>query len=50
MTQQELSLGDKKEVCKIALHRFIQVGLACWDFGLVPTACLSNVSLHMLVR
>ncbi|XP_041535670.1 unconventional myosin-Vc isoform X6 [Microtus oregoni] len=24
MTQQELSLGDKKEVCKIALHRFIQ--------------------------
>ncbi|XP_057623851.1 unconventional myosin-Vc isoform X2 [Chionomys nivalis] len=24
MTQQELSLGDKKEVCKVALHRFIQ--------------------------
>ncbi|KAL6037688.1 hypothetical protein STEG23_005957 [Scotinomys teguina] len=24
MTQQELSLSDKKEVCKVALHRFIQ--------------------------
>lgn len=30
MTQQELSLSDKKEVCKVVLHRLIQVGLACW--------------------
>lgn len=30
MTQQELSLSDKKEVCKVVLHRLIQVSLACW--------------------
>lgn len=30
MTQQELSLSDKKEVCKVVLHRLIQVGLTCW--------------------
>lgn len=50
MTQQELSLSDKKEVCKVALHRLIQVGLVCWDLGLFPAACLPNLSLHVLVR
>lgn len=28
MAKQELSLGDKKEVCKVVLHRLIQVRFA----------------------
>lgn len=28
MSKQELSFGDKKEVCKVVLHRLIQVSLA----------------------
>lgn len=27
MAKQELSFGDKKEVCKVVLHRLIQVRL-----------------------
>ena len=39
MTKQELSFSDKKEVCKVVLHRLIQVSPPSWNHGL-PSTCL----------
>lgn len=47
MTQQELSLTDKKEVCKVVLHRLIQVGLTCWALS---SSVPPKLSLPVLVR
>lgn len=49
MTKQELSFSDKKEVCKVVLHRLIQVSRApSWNHGLsntflsFPSECLGG--------
>ena len=42
MTKQELSFSDKKEVCKVILHRLVQVSPALsWNHGLADTFLIS---------
>lgn len=41
MTQQELSINDKKQICKIVLQRLIQVGLSA-PANRCITASISN--------
>lgn len=57
MTQQELSLNDKKQICKIVLQRLIQVGLHALTRCIFEHLCLiqgvsakSSISLLRQVR
>lgn len=42
MAKQELSLGDKKEVCKVVLHRLIQVRFAHLESQAQTKKCVSQ--------
>lgn len=43
MTKQELSFGDKKEVCKVVLHRLIQVRFAHLESQAQTKKCVSQM-------
>lgn len=47
MTKQELSFSDKKEVCKVVLHRLIQVSLAHLLESWTVMACVEMLTSQM---